>query len=152
MGFISIPIYRNRIISVYTGGKINDSIILQLLENANWAPTHKLTEPWRFKVFTDKGLKQFAEYQANEYYKTFESAKCLVCCTHWSARPSFRGSSPKFPAKPQESRDNLPIEQEMRKGGLSKDKRNSCAGLPKNQGIHSSAPCHKRKENSPGYK
>jgi nitroreductase len=25
--------------------------IVQLLENANWAPTHRLTEPWRFIVF-----------------------------------------------------------------------------------------------------
>ena len=55
----------------YTGEKIDDTIILQLLENANWAPTHKLTEPWRFKVFCEEGLKQFAEYQAKEYYNSF---------------------------------------------------------------------------------
>ena len=55
----------------YTGEKVDDSIILQLLENANWAPTHKLTEPWRFKVFCGDGLKRFAEYQANEYYNGF---------------------------------------------------------------------------------
>jgi nitroreductase len=52
----------------YTGEKIDDSIILQLLKNANWAPTHKLTEPWRFKVFTEDGLKTFAEFQAQDYY------------------------------------------------------------------------------------
>ena len=32
---------------------ISDEIIWNLLENANHAPTHRLTEPWRFKVFTD---------------------------------------------------------------------------------------------------
>ncbi len=55
----------------YTGEKVDDSIILQLLENANWAPTHKLTEPWRFKVFCENGINKFAEYQANEYYNSF---------------------------------------------------------------------------------
>jgi len=30
------------------GGKhVDNAIIQQMLENANWAPTHKLTEPWR---------------------------------------------------------------------------------------------------------
>lgn len=52
----------------YTGERIDDKIIQQLLENANWAPTHKLTEPWRFKVFCDNGLKTFAEFQAQKYH------------------------------------------------------------------------------------
>jgi nitroreductase len=52
----------------YDAGKhVDDSIIKQLLENANWAPTHKLTEPWRFTVFTGSGLKTFAGLQASVY-------------------------------------------------------------------------------------
>ncbi len=51
----------------YTGEKAADSIIWQLLENANWAPTHKHTEPWRFKVFCGEGLQLFAQYQAEKY-------------------------------------------------------------------------------------
>ncbi len=52
----------------YDAGKhVNDSIIEQMLENANWAPTHKLTEPWRFTVFTNEGLKTFASLQASVY-------------------------------------------------------------------------------------
>lgn len=46
---------------------IEDSIIEELLENANWAPTHKLTQPWRFIVYTSAGLKTFANYQAEMY-------------------------------------------------------------------------------------
>jgi nitroreductase len=34
------------------------------LENANWAPTHKNTEPWRFKVFTGESKQKLA----NEIY------------------------------------------------------------------------------------
>ena len=55
----------------YTGEKVDDNIILQMLENANWAPTHKLTEPWRFKVFCDKGLDKYAAYQAQDYRDKF---------------------------------------------------------------------------------
>ncbi len=51
------------------GKIIPDNIIQQLLENANWAPTHKLTEPWRFTVFSGKGLKKLAEFQATLYKK-----------------------------------------------------------------------------------
>jgi nitroreductase len=40
--------------------EISKEIILQLLENANWAPTHKNTEPWRFKVYTGDSKKVLA--------------------------------------------------------------------------------------------
>lgn len=54
----------------YAANKVvNDSIIDQMLENANWAPTHKLTEPWRFVVFSGEGLKKFAQLQAECYKK-----------------------------------------------------------------------------------
>ena len=49
------------------GKKVPDEIIEQILVNATWAPTHKLTEPWRFVVFTGDGLKKFAQFQADEY-------------------------------------------------------------------------------------
>lgn len=35
------------------GGKIPDEQIKELLELADWAPTHGLTEPWRFTVYID---------------------------------------------------------------------------------------------------
>lgn len=57
----------------YTGERVNDAIVKKILSNANWAPTHKLTEPWRFVVFTGDGLKKLASYQA-ELYKKVTSA------------------------------------------------------------------------------
>lgn len=55
----------------YEKGKIiPDEIIWQILENANRAPNHKQTEPWRFSVFTGEGLKYFGELQA-EIYKQY---------------------------------------------------------------------------------
>jgi nitroreductase len=57
----------------YTGEKVEDAIIQQMLENANWAPTHKLTEPWRFIVFTGEGLKKLAEFQGACYKRVTEA-------------------------------------------------------------------------------
>ncbi|MBS1947134.1 MAG: nitroreductase [Bacteroidetes bacterium] len=51
------------------GEQVPDKIIWQLLENANWAPTHKHTAPWRFCVFTGEGLKKLASFQAALYKK-----------------------------------------------------------------------------------
>jgi nitroreductase len=53
-----------------TGKIIPDEIIWQLLENANWAPNHKNTEPWRFCVFSGDGLKKLGEFQGALYKKT----------------------------------------------------------------------------------
>lgn len=47
--------------------KIPDEIIMEILHNANAAPTHKLTEPWRFTVFAGKGLETLAQKQAAIY-------------------------------------------------------------------------------------
>ncbi|HXB91365.1 MAG TPA: nitroreductase [Puia sp.] len=49
------------------GSVVSDETVGQLLENANWAPTHKRTEPWRFRVFTGEGLSAFARFQASRY-------------------------------------------------------------------------------------
>ncbi|MFT4521577.1 MAG: nitroreductase [Bacteroidia bacterium] len=67
-------IIRNRR-SVYTaqlsGGRIEKEVIWNLLENANWAPNHYHTEPWRFIVFDpDGGVKSLMNFMANLYEKT----------------------------------------------------------------------------------
>ena len=51
----------------YTSEQVDDTIIHEMLENANWAPTHKLTEPWRFVVFKGEGLKKLAKFQSELY-------------------------------------------------------------------------------------
>lgn len=48
----------------FSGEKILDEDISDLLELANWAPTHKLTEPWRFKVFKGKSLLELLKKKA----------------------------------------------------------------------------------------
>jgi len=53
----------------YSGERVDDNIVQQMLENANWAPNHKMTEPWRFIVYTGNGIHQLAEAQAALYKK-----------------------------------------------------------------------------------
>lgn len=55
--------------NMYSDEPVDDNVIQQMLENANWAPTHRLTEPWRFVVFKGEGLKKLAKYQSELYKK-----------------------------------------------------------------------------------
>lgn len=56
--------------NMFSGEQVDDAIIRQMLENANWAPTHKLTEPWRFVVFKGEGLKKLGDFQGELYKRT----------------------------------------------------------------------------------
>ncbi|GGB89916.1 nitroreductase family protein [Dyadobacter sediminis] len=51
----------------YIQKEIPDDIIRTILENANYAPTHKLTEPWRFIVFKGESLKRLAGFFSERY-------------------------------------------------------------------------------------
>ena len=53
--------------NMYSDEPVADEIIQEMLENANWAPTHRLTEPWRFVVFKGEGLKKLATFQSELY-------------------------------------------------------------------------------------
>lgn len=57
----------------YTGEKVSDDVVRQIVDNARWAPTHKLTEPWRFLIFTGDGIKALAKFQADLYKKVTEA-------------------------------------------------------------------------------
>lgn len=53
----------------YKDRAVHKEQIEKMLEAANWAPTHGLTEPWRFKVFSGEGLKNLLQFQADFYKK-----------------------------------------------------------------------------------
>jgi nitroreductase len=52
---------------MYNDTPISDAIIQEILENANWAPTHRLTEPWRFKVFRGAARERLSQYLSDWY-------------------------------------------------------------------------------------
>jgi len=52
------------------GKKIPDDLVKEILQLANWAPTHGRTEPWRFIVYSGDKVKEFCHQHA-ELYKAF---------------------------------------------------------------------------------
>lgn len=89
------------------GQKVADKHINQLLELADWAPTHGLTEPWRFVVYTNPA--DFCTVHA-EIYKQHTPAEEFVASVydnlaHQGDKASHaivaimqRGTLPKIPA------------------------------------------------------
>jgi nitroreductase len=60
---------------MYNQEPVTNVEIEQILENANWAPTHKLTEPWRFVVFRENGLEQLSQWLGARYEETASEHK-----------------------------------------------------------------------------
>lgn len=52
---------------MYVDKPIDKAIIEELLENANWAPNHKKTEPWRFKVYRGDARQRLADWLSASY-------------------------------------------------------------------------------------
>ena len=51
----------------YNDLNVSDEEINLILEAANWAPTHKKTEPWRFKVLKNKTKNDLGKFLAEKY-------------------------------------------------------------------------------------
>ncbi len=74
---ISALIRRRRSVypKMYNDRPVPEEIVREVLENANWAPTHKLTEPWRFQVFRGAALRRLGEYMAGRYQEKTPEAQ-----------------------------------------------------------------------------
>lgn len=57
----------------YNQNPISKENIQHVLEAANWAPTHKRTEPWRFKVMQNESLKKLGLFLAEKYKETTDN-------------------------------------------------------------------------------
>ena len=51
----------------YNQKPIVREVVEEILENANWAPNHKHTEPWRFVVFQGASLSELGNFLAEDY-------------------------------------------------------------------------------------
>lgn len=91
------------------GEKVPDEQINQLLELANWAPTHGRTEPWYFYVYTGEGLKNFGKTHGDLYWehtpedrRKEETREKLTHngdkASHIMVAVMKRGDNPKIPA------------------------------------------------------
>lgn len=61
----------------YTAEEVPVTLIKQLLASANYAPTHKLTEPWRFRVYRNAGKHKLGEALAQVYKQTTPAGQFL---------------------------------------------------------------------------
>jgi nitroreductase len=47
--------------------KVHKEQIELILNNAQWAPTHGNTQPWRFHIFMEEGLQKLSTFLGNTY-------------------------------------------------------------------------------------
>jgi nitroreductase len=90
------------------GKRIPDEQVKEVLQLANWAPTHGRTEPWRFIVYAGDKVKEFC-YQHAELYKALTPVKNFEqgnydkqlhygdLASHLIIAIMQRGNSPKIP-------------------------------------------------------
>ncbi|AKD05205.1 nitroreductase [Pontibacter korlensis] len=59
------------------GQRIPDELVQQLVELADWAPTHGHTEPWRFIVYADGATTDFCQQHAELYKQSTPEDKFM---------------------------------------------------------------------------
>ncbi|MBL0683563.1 nitroreductase family protein [Aquimarina mytili] len=77
----------------YNDKPVSKAFIKILLENANWAPTHRLTQPWRFKVVQGSSKDRLGTFLSDTYtditsdqdFSPFKHKKIRNNCTMASA-------------------------------------------------------------------
>ena len=90
------------------GKVIPEEQIKELIELADWAPTHGRTEPWRFFIYTGEALKQFALTHADIYWQHTPEDKRTTTAfenlqhttdnvSHLVIAAMKRGTNPKIP-------------------------------------------------------
>lgn len=93
----------------FNGKKVSDNDLKEILELANWAPTHGYTEPWRFVIFEKENIAKFSsfhallykqetpeeKYQQKKFDKTLSRTENV---SHVLAIVMKRGTNAKIPA------------------------------------------------------
>jgi len=51
----------------FSNRKVHKEQVELLLNNAQWAPTHGNTQPWRFKVFMEDGIQTLSDFLGKTY-------------------------------------------------------------------------------------
>ena len=72
---------------------ISKETIEKILEAANWAPTHKKTEPWRFKVLMGEKKQELGAFLSNIYQEVDANPKQMTI-KKLQFNPSHSGASP----------------------------------------------------------
>ena len=62
----------------FTDQQVDRTTLGQLLEAANLAPSHRKTEPWRFRVYTGTGKGQLLEELLGQYGRDKDDAPAIA--------------------------------------------------------------------------
>lgn len=55
-----------RTVKAYTGEAVPRALLERWLDLACWAPTHRMTQPWRFAVLDQAALRRLADFLRNQ--------------------------------------------------------------------------------------
>ncbi|KQC33428.1 nitroreductase [Nonlabens sp. YIK11] len=61
---------RSRFPAEYTGEPIAEEHLNEILEAARWAPNHKKTQPWKYKVVRGAGLQKLSVFMGEQFEKS----------------------------------------------------------------------------------
>lgn len=76
----------------YTAEEIPKEVIEAIIANANYAPSHKLTQPWQFSVFRKQGLEKLAD-ELGRLYRENSAAGSFLSSKFEATRNKVLGSS-----------------------------------------------------------
>jgi nitroreductase len=57
--------------------EVHREIVEKVLTNASWAPTHGMTQPWRFAVYTGEARTRLSTFLAEEYHRLTPPEKVM---------------------------------------------------------------------------
>ena len=61
----------------YSERVVHKEIVERVLSNATWAPTHGMTQPWRFSVYSGDGRTALSNFLGDEYRRITPPEKFL---------------------------------------------------------------------------
>lgn len=98
--------------ALFNGGKIPDEQIEQLLELADWAPTHTYSEPWRFVVYSGEKVNEFSKQHAL-LYQQFTTAEKFMQGKFDSIIANGKRSSHLIVCIMKRSNEKIPVVEEL---------------------------------------
>jgi nitroreductase len=98
--------------ALFNGNKIPDEQIEQLIELADWAPTHTSSEPWRFVVFSGEKVNEFSRQHAL-FYQQFTPAEKFMQGKFDSIIANGERSSHLIVCIMKRSNEKIPVMEEM---------------------------------------
>lgn len=97
----------------FSDRKVHKEQIELLLNNAIWAPTHGMTQPWRFRVFMDEGKTVLGEFLRQMYldFTPKENQKAIKL-NRMTDRPN-RASAVIVVSMKRQAEENIPEIEEV---------------------------------------